>query len=92
MNIGEEILKHTELVYPEVVQHYRHLHRYPELSYQEKETAAYVSAFLRSEGVTVRNGVGGYGIVATVSGTRARSDQSIAFVADMDALPILRGK
>lgn len=88
MDIRQLILLHTEQVYQEVVQHYRHLHRYPELSYQEKETAAYVAAFLRSEGIAFRDGIGGYGIVAEVKGEQDRPGECIAFVADMDALPV----
>jgi hippurate hydrolase len=64
----------------------RHLHRHPELSFQEAETAALVAASLQEWGWEVTRGVGGHGVVGTLrqgSGTR-----SVALRADMDALPI----
>jgi len=82
------IRQETERVYPEVVRHYRHLHQHPELSYHEQETAAYITAFLRNEGISFRDGIGGFGIVAEVKGEKEPSDSCIALVADMDALPV----
>ena len=64
----------------------RHLHRHPELSFQEAETAALVAASLQEWGWEVTREVGGHGVVGTLrqgSGTR-----SVALRADMDALPI----
>lgn len=83
-----QIRQETERIYPELVQHYRHLHRHPELSYRERETAAYITTFLRQEGISFRSGIGGYGIVAEVAGDKNPSGSCIAFVADMDALPV----
>ena len=64
----------------------RHLHRHPELSFSETETAAFVATELRSAGIPHVTGVGGNGIVATLEGTR--SEPVVALRADMDALPI----
>ncbi|WP_322013474.1 M20 aminoacylase family protein [Paraburkholderia sp. J12] len=64
----------------------RHIHRHPELSYEEAETAALVAEKLETWGYQVTRGVGGHGVVGTLkagSGTR-----SIGVRADMDALPI----
>jgi hippurate hydrolase len=69
------------------VKHYRYLHRHPELSFQEKNTAAYVESVLKAEGVSYRNRIGGYGILAWIEG-RNPSLRTIALRADMDALPI----
>ena len=63
-----------------------HLHANPELSTQEKQTAAFVSARLTELGVPHTGGVGGHGIVATLS--RGPSNRSVGLRADMDALPI----
>ena len=63
-----------------------HLHAHPELTLHEKETAAFVCAKLRELGVPFVAGVGGHGIVATIS--RGQSNRSVGLRADMDALPI----
>jgi len=64
----------------------RHLHAHPELSNQEHETAAFVRARLEELGVPCTPGVGGTGLVATLS--RGQSNRSVGLRADMDALPI----
>jgi hippurate hydrolase len=64
----------------------RHLHAHPELTLHEKETAAFVCARLRELGVPFVAGVGGHGVVATIS--RGQSNRSVGLRADMDALPI----
>lgn len=64
----------------------RDLHRYPELSFQEAETAAKVERELTALGLSCRTRVGGYGIVADIYG--GTPGPTIALRADMDALPI----
>ncbi len=64
----------------------RRLHQHPELSLQESETAAFVCNTLASLGVPFTAGVGGHGVVATL--TRGSSNRSVGLRADMDALPI----
>lgn len=64
----------------------RHLHAHPELSLQERETAAFVSARLAEMGIEHVTGVGGHGVVATIS--RGASGSRVGLRADMDALPI----
>lgn len=73
----------------------RHLHRHPELSFQEHATAAFVEEVLRAEGITTRTNVGrlvpdayGTGVIALVRGEAAPSDRCFAIRADLDALPI----
>lgn len=64
----------------------RHLHQHPELSFQEFETAKYVSSILESIGnLKVERKIGKNGIVATLS---SGEGPTIAIRADMDALPI----
>jgi amidohydrolase len=65
----------------------RHLHANPELTLFEKETSAFVQACLRELGVPFVAGVGGHGVVATIS--RGSSNRSVGLRADMDALPIV---
>src|SRR5215472_8440092 len=64
----------------------RHLHAHPELTLHETETAAYVCARLTELGVPFVAGVGGHGVVATIS--RGQSNRRVGLRADMDALPI----
>ena len=64
----------------------RHLHAHPELSRQETETAAFVAEKLTELGVSFVPGIGGHGVVATI--TRGQSNRSVGLRADMDALPI----
>jgi hippurate hydrolase len=64
----------------------RHLHTNPELSLQEAGTAAFVGARLADMGVAFTPGVGGHGLVATI--TKGASNRSVGLRADMDALPI----
>jgi hippurate hydrolase len=64
----------------------RHLHANPELSLQESATAAFVAARLSELGVDFVTGVGGHGIVATIS--RGQSNRSVGLRADMDALAV----
>jgi hippurate hydrolase len=64
----------------------RHLHTYPELSLHEARTSAFVRACLDELGVPYVAGVGGHGVVATI--TRGSSNRSVGLRADMDALPI----
>ncbi|HXA26992.1 MAG TPA: amidohydrolase, partial [Acetobacteraceae bacterium] len=64
----------------------RHLHAHPELTLHEQGTAAFVCARLQELGVPFVAGVGGHGVVATIS--RGQSNRSVGLRADMDALPI----
>ena len=65
----------------------RHLHANPEVGLHEKNTAAFICAKLAELGIGYTTGVGGYGVVATIS--RGQSNRSVGLRADMDALPIL---
>ncbi|WP_371811505.1 M20 family metallopeptidase [Sporosarcina sp. Te-1] len=64
----------------------RHLHQHPELSFQEHETARYVTNILSAlEGISIQTGIGGTGVVASLTNGTGKT---IAIRADMDALPI----
>ncbi|WP_223066454.1 M20 metallopeptidase family protein [Paenibacillus caui] len=73
-------------LYPAMVERRRHLHRHPELSYEEKETSAYVAQILRQAGAEVQTEVGGHGVVGSIKGSLP--GPVVAIRADMDALPI----
>lgn len=72
----------TELEF--VTQHRRHLHQNPELSFEEYETTNHIIAFLESIGVTYERPLE-TGVVAHLKGN---GNHTIAFRADIDALPI----
>ena len=65
----------------------RHLHQYPELSYQEKETGRYIAAQLEGLGIQHEHGVADNGVVALINEQDAKK-RTIALRADIDALPI----
>ena len=65
----------------------RHLHAHPELSFEEKETAAFISGWLHKNGIPHQTNIGGHGISALIEG-REPGSATIALRADMDALPI----
>jgi amidohydrolase len=73
--------------YNETVENRRHLHRHPELSFHERETAAFISRKLDEYGIQHQGNVGGHGIVAIIRGRNAEG-ACMALRADMDALPI----
>ena len=61
-------------------------HANPELGFHETNTSSKVSELLNEWGYEVVTGVGGTGIVASL--TRGTGTKSIGLRADMDALPI----
>lgn len=76
----------ARFVHPLGVEVRRHLHRYPELSFEEKETSSYLAERLTAMGLSFQSGVGGYGIKVVIEG--GRPGPTVALRADMDALPI----
>ncbi len=60
---------------------------HPELSFHEKETAAYVTNLLDQWNISYTPNIGGYGIVAEIKGS-TDNGKVTALRADMDALPI----
>ncbi|MUG65298.1 amidohydrolase [Paenibacillus campinasensis] len=82
----QAMFKEIEEEFQTVVEWRRHLHQHPELSFQEQNTAAFITDKLTSFGLEVRTGIGGYGIVAVLKG--GEEGKRIALRADFDALPI----
>jgi hippurate hydrolase len=64
---------------------YRNLHQHPELSHQERRTAALVADRLRDAGFQVHERVGGTGVVGILRNGRG---PTVLLRADMDALPV----
>ncbi len=81
------IREKAEQHFPEVQAIRHHIHTYPELSFEEHNTAAFISRQLTSWGIEHQTGIAGTGIVALIKGKNPDS-KCIALRADMDALPI----
>ena len=65
---------------------YKHFHSHPELSLQEKETAATIAKQLRSiGGFELHEHIGGHGLVGVL---KNGSGKTILLRADIDALPV----
>jgi amidohydrolase len=64
---------------------YRQLHAHPELSLQERQTAALVARELTRAGYRVTTGVGGYGVVGLLDNG---AGPTVLLRGDMDALPV----
>lgn len=62
----------------------RELHQFPETGFNEHKTAAFVAAALRAMGLEVHQGIGGTGLVASL--TVGEGKGVIGLRADMDAL------
>jgi amidohydrolase len=82
----QEIDRRAMEIAPRVVAWRRDIHQHPELSFQEKRTAALVAEHLTKLGLEVKTGVGGNGVVGILRG--GRPGPVVALRADMDALPV----
>jgi amidohydrolase len=71
----------------EVINIRRHLHKHPELSFKEFETAAFIAGKLREYAITYEDKIIQTGIVAEIRGNDPES-KTVALRADMDALPV----
>ncbi|MEM8944941.1 MAG: amidohydrolase [Planctomycetota bacterium] len=69
----------------QLTQLYQQLHQSPELSFQEKETAARMAQLMRVAGLEVTTDVGGHGVVSVL---RNGEGSTLLLRADMDALPV----
>jgi amidohydrolase len=75
-------------ILPEIIALRHHLHRYPELSGSEEQTAKRVAEMLTRAGIPHETGVGGtHAVVAMIEG-EAGPGPTFALRGDMDALPI----
>ncbi|CAN5584932.1 M20 family metallopeptidase [soil metagenome] len=84
--LQEEIKKLANDIHAGVIENRRHLHRYPELSFQEYETAAFVKARLDEMNIAWQP-MATTGVMAIIKGDQP-SNEVIALRADMDALRI----
>jgi amidohydrolase len=68
-----------------LIEFYRQLHQTPELSLEEKETAAKFAAQLKAAGLKVTTGVGGHGVVGVLENGDGKT---LMLRTDLDGLPV----
>ena len=61
----------------------RHLHRHPEVAFQEEDTSRFIRATLEEQGLTVRGPVAETGLIVDIEGSRP--GETVAYRADIDA-------
>lgn len=87
MSLQDQLNELLRAMEPQMIGWRRHLHQYPELSFQEEKTPAFIAEILRElKFDEVRTGVGGRGVVGVLRG--GRPGATVALRADFDALPI----
>ncbi|MDZ7290712.1 MAG: amidohydrolase [candidate division KSB1 bacterium] len=82
----QRIRQLTREYLPEITAARRHLHQHPELSWQEKETAAFIRNFLSPLNVELRTRDDFFATVAIIRG--AKPGPTVGLRADIDALSI----
>jgi amidohydrolase len=83
---AEDVLKAAvQADYGYLLELYQHLHRNPELSFQEVESSKRMAAELKGLGFTVATGVGGHGVVGVI---RNGAGPTVLVRTDTDALPV----
>jgi len=87
MNIKDSIQNYSDLFMEEIISIRRHLHMYPELSFNEANTSRFIRELLDKWDVSYDYPFVDHGLLARIEG--AKSDGPvIALRSDMDALPI----
>jgi amidohydrolase len=86
MDIKKQILEKAEYYFNTVVDIRRHLHRHPELSFQEHNTIDYLESRLNNEGIKFEKPLE-TGITGMLKGNSS-GKPVVALRADIDALPI----
>lgn len=85
--LKKEIIQIAEKITPQITTIRRHIHTYPELSFDEKNTSAYISQKLTEWGIAHKKGFAKYGILGIIKGEK-KQGKTLALRADIDALPI----
>ncbi len=80
-----ELQQRLAAEYPSLEELYKHLHRQPELSFQEEKTAARIAEELQKLGFEVTTKIGGHGLVGVM---KNGAGPTLLIRTDLDALPI----
>ncbi|WP_026104431.1 M20 family metallopeptidase [Anabaena sp. PCC 7108] len=87
VNLSQVRLKIRSLQ-PQLVEWRRSIHQKPELGFQEKITAEFISQKLQAWGIEHQTEIAETGIVAIIKGEKSGNGKVLAIRADMDALPV----
>lgn len=87
MDLLNEIKQLAKTFHREVVEMRRHLHQYPELSFQEVKTGRYIADKLKAYGIPFQHGIAENGAIGLIEGKNP-DKAVVALRGDMDALPI----
>lgn len=86
MVVTEEIKARAAQLLPTIREIRHHLHKHPELSFEEVQTSAYICSILDKHNITYTKGWAGTGVLATIVGRKDGAVRGLR--ADIDALPI----
>lgn len=86
MNITTTLMQQLEKDEGEMIAIRRHLHQHPELSFQEKATAAYIKAYYEKLDCQITECGDGYGLIVDIIGEQC--GKQLALRADFDALAV----
>ncbi|TDP26300.1 amidohydrolase [Halanaerobium congolense] len=89
LDISQKILNKAAEIEPKIIKIRHQIHQNPELSFQEKETAALAAAEMHKLGFKVRKNIFGTGVTAIFKNSNAENSKTLLIRADMDALPVL---
>jgi amidohydrolase len=87
MDLKDKIKSLARKFSQEIIGIRRHIHKYPEISFQEFKTSEYIASKLKNYNIPFRKGFVKTGIVAKIEGNNS-GKKVIALRADIDALPI----
>ena len=85
-DIGKQIKKRVTSLTPEIIEIRRNIHRHPERSKREQETADLVSDYLTQLGYKTVRGANIHSVTAVLDGQEG--GKTIGLRADMDALKL----
>src|SRR5262245_16906087 len=83
--LKKEIQELSKQIHGDIIDLRRHLHTYPELSFQEHQTCAFIKTCLDKIGIPSKP-IANTGLVAIIEGSMP--GDVVALRADIDALPI----
>ncbi|WP_347861227.1 M20 family metallopeptidase [Salimicrobium sp. PL1-032A] len=84
--MNRSIFETIDSLFDKMVATRRHLHQYPELSFEETKTAKFIARTYQDLGIPHDTQVGGNGVIARIEG--GKPGKTVALRADFDALPI----
>jgi amidohydrolase len=87
-NLSQKIKEKAAAVEEKIIEIRHQIHQQPELSFQEKETAALAAEEMKKLGFEVRENIFGTGVTATFKNSSGPGARTLLIRADMDALPV----